>query len=347
MRRRGAVDSVQAKRENGSSNEGDRFPMNIHQLTRRALLLGAALAAFGAQAAFPEKPIRIVVPFAAGGGTDVWARLFAMRLSARLGQPVIVDNRPGANTQLGANAVAKAEGDGYTLLFTSGSHIQQPALSTNLPYDVVKDFTPIGQLGTTGLVFVANPQVKATNMKEFLEEAKGRKWALGTYAGGSTGDVFSQAILKEHGLDIPVVAYKGESLAITDVIGGQVQGGFFSIPSVKGLVKSGKLKALGSLATGHIDSLPGVQTLPQQGMTRYRWPGIWLGLFAPAKLPQPVHQRLTEAARAITQDREFQREWAERDLLVEWRGPADFLQDIRTDMKTWSDLVQLLGIKPQ
>ena len=322
--------------------------MDIARTARRTLLLAAtALAAFGAQAAFPEKPVRIVVPFAPGGGTDVWARLFATRLAAKLGQPVIVDNRPGANTQLGANAVAKAEPDGYTLLFTSGSHIQQPALSTTLPYDVVRDFTPIGQLGTTGLVFVANPQVKASSMKDFLAEARGQKWALGTYAGGSTGDVFSQAILKENGLDVPVVAYKGESPAITDVIGGQVQGGFFSIPSVKAQVKAGKLKALGSLATGRIASMPDVQTLPEQGMQRYRWPGIWLGLFAPAKLPAAVHDRLVEASRAITQDRDFQREWAERDLLVEWRGPADFAHDIRTDMKTWSDLVQSLGIKPQ
>lgn len=317
-------------------------------LTRRALLAAAAaLAATGVQA-FPDKPIRIIVPQAAGGGTDVWCRIFAARLATRLGQPVVVENRPGANTQLGANAVAKAEPDGYTLLFTSGTHIQVPALSASIPYDVQRDFAPIGQLGTTGLVFVVHPQVQATNMKQFVAEAKGApKWALGTYAAGSTGDVFSKGIVQEFGLNMPVIAYKGEALAITDVVGGQVQGGFFSIPTVKNLVKTGKVKALGSLATGRIPSLPEVQSLPDQGLTRYRWPGIWLGLFAPARTPQPVLDRLTEASRAIAQDPEFQKEWGDRDLVAQWRGPTEFAQDIRTDMKTWSDLVQALGIKPE
>ncbi|MGB3072147.1 MAG: tripartite tricarboxylate transporter substrate binding protein [Ottowia sp.] len=322
--------------------------MNIVTTTRRGILLAVALLSMGAQAAYPDKPIKIVVPFAAGGGTDVWARTFALRLSAKLGQPVLVDNRPGANTQLGANTVAKAEPDGYTLLFTSGTHIQVPALSVSIPYDVVRDFAPVGQLGTTGLVFVAHPSVKANNMNEFIAEAKKSKnWALGTYASGSTGDVFSQSLLKDNGLNLPVVAYKGESAAMTDVIGGQIQGGFFSIPTVKQQVKGGKVKALGSLSTGQIPALPEVKSLPEQGLTRYKWPGIWLGFFAPAKTPQPILDRLSEAAHAITQDPDFQRDWGDRDLVVHWRGPKEFSQDIRTDMKTWSDLVNTLGIKPQ
>jgi len=321
--------------------------VNILKITRRGMMLAAALACIGAHA-YPERPIKIVVPFAAGGGTDVWARIFATRLSAQLGQPVIVDNRPGANTQLGANAVAKAEPDGYTLLFTSGTHIQVPALSPTIPYDVVRDFAPVGQLGTTGLVFVVHPQVQANDMAEFIAEAKkARNWSLGTYASGSTGDVFSQSLMKDNGLDIPVIAYKGESAAMTDVLGGQIQGGFFSIPTVKQQVKSGKVKALGSLSSGQIAALPELKSLPDQGLTRYRWPGIWLGLFAPAKTPPAVMDRLSEAAHAITQDPDFQREWSDRDLIVQWRAPAAFSQDIRTDMKTWSDLVHTLGIKPQ
>lgn len=318
---------------------------------RRGLLLLAALTLAGAaqaQGNFPDKPIRIVVPFAAGGGTDNWARVFATRLSARLGQPVVVENKPGAGTQLGATTVAKAPADGYTLLFTSTTHIQQAALSTNLPYDTVRDFAPIGQLGTTGLVFVVNPQVKANNMKEFIEEAKANKsWSLGTYATASAGDVFSRAFIQDNGLNIPVVAYKGESAAITDVLGGQVQGGIFSIPTVKGLVKEGRLKALGSLSTGRIASLPTVRSLADQGYPRYRSSGVWLSLFAPAATPQPVLAKLTEAAHAITRDAEFQREWADRDLDVAWRAPADFRKEIEADMKTWAELVQSLGIKPQ
>ncbi|WP_159596195.1 Bug family tripartite tricarboxylate transporter substrate binding protein [Hydrogenophaga sp. BPS33] len=321
--------------------------MKLSTFFRRAVLLVCALGCTAAMA-FPDKPIRIIVPFAAGGGTDVWARTFATRLSARLGQPVIVENRAGSNTQIGANAVAKADPDGYTLLFTSGTHVQVPALSLTVPYDVVRDFAPVGRLGTTGLVFVVHPSVKATNMKEFLAEAKGaEKWSLATYAAGSTGDVFSRALMQDHNLNIPVIAYKGEGVAITDVIGGQVQGGFFSIPTTKQLVASGKVKALGSLSTGQIPSMPAVQSLPDQGLTNYRWPGIWLGMFAPAKTPQPVLDKLSQAAQAITQDPEFQRDWASRDLNVGWRGPADFAQDIQGEIKTWGDLVKALGIKPQ
>jgi len=255
--------------------------MNIVTTTRRGILLAAALLSMGAQAAYPDKPIKIVVPFAAGGGTDVWARTFALRLSAKLGQPVLVDNRPGANTQLGANTVAKAEPDGYTLLFTSGTHIQVPALSVSIPYDVARDFAPIGQLGTTGLVFVVHPSVKANNMNEFIAEAKKSKnWALGTYASGSTGDVFSQSLLKDNGLNLPVVAYKGESAAMTDVIGGQIQGGFFSIPTVKQQVKGSKVKALGSLSTGQIPALQRIGVGPGAagGCERLRVGGAHRGL---------------------------------------------------------------------
>lgn len=322
--------------------------MYLFKLVHRWLALASLMLVSAGAFAYPDRPIRIIVPFAAGGGTDVWARTFAARLATRLGQQIIVENRAGANTQLGANAVAKAEPDGYTLLFTSGTHIQVPTLSVSVPYDVVRDFAPIGQLGTTGLVFVVNPQVKASNMKDFLLEAKGAsKWALGTYASGSTGDVFSKAIIKDHGLDMPVIAYKGESAAITDVVGGQVQGGFFSIPTVKNLVKTNKVRALGSLSIGRIPSLPDVLSLPDQGLTRYRWPGIWLGFFAPAKTPQPILDRLVEASRAITLESDFQRDWAERDLTVNWRSPAEFSQDIRADIKTWTELVQALGIKPE
>lgn len=316
---------------------------------RRGLLLLAAMTLVGAaRADFPDKPIRIVVPFAAGGGTDNWARTFAAKLSTRLGQPVVVENRAGAGTQVGAVAVAKAAADGYTLLFTTSTHIQQAALSASLPYDTVRDFAPIGQLGTTGLVFVVTPQVKANNLKEFIDEAKTAKsWSLGTYATGSAGDVYSRAFIQDHGLNVPVVAYKGESAAITDVLGGQIQGGIFSIPTVKGLVKDGRVKALGSLSTSRIASMPAVRSLAEQGYGRYRSPGVWLGLFAPGATPKPVLARLTETAHAITRDAELQREWAERDLQVEWRGPADFQKDIDADMKTWAELVQSLGIKPQ
>jgi len=317
------------------------------QLTRRSLLALAGCAVITpAYAAYPDKPVRIIVPFTAGGGADIWARMFATYLAARLGQPVVVENRPGAGTQIGAAAVAHAAADGYTLLFTSATHIQQAALSLKLPYDTVRDFAPIGRLGTTGLVFVVNQQVKASNVREFIEEARtGKPLSLGTYAVGSAGDVFSRALIQDHNLDVPVVAYRGESVAISDVLGGQIHGGIFSIPTVKGFVREGRIKAIGS--SGRIAALPEVQSLQEQGFTRYRWPGVWIGMFAPAATPQPVLQQLAAAAQAVTQEPELQREWAARDLQVAWRNPVDFQKDIIADMATWASLVQSLGIKPQ
>lgn len=320
----------------------------FHKLPRRTFLSAALLSAMGASAAFPDKPIRLIVPFAAGGGTDTWARTYGARLATRLGQTVIVENKPGASTQLGANAVAKAEPDGYTLLFTTSTHIQLPALTLSLPYDVQRDFAPVGQLGVTGLMFVVNPQVKAGDMNEFIKEAKAsNNWALGTYAAGSAGAVFSQLMVSEFGLNMPVAIYKGEAPAISDVVGGQIQGGFFSIPSVKSLVAAGKLKAIGNLSTSRTPSFPIVRTLTEQGLERYRWPGVWLGVFAPAQTPAAVLARITDASREIAKDRDFQTDWAERDVVVNWHPPADFQEEIRADMKTWSELIQKLGIKPE
>ena len=317
-------------------------------LLRRALLVAALTLAGNCLAAFPDKPVKLIVPFPPGGGTDTWARLYATRLSARIGQPVVVENKPGASTQVGANSVAKADPDGYTLLFTTSTHIQLPPLVANMQYDVARDFAPVGQLGTTGLMFVVNPAVKATNIPDFVAEAKAAKgWALGTYASGSAGAVFSQLLVKDYALSMPVAVYKGEAPAITDVVGGQIQGGFFSIPSVKTQTKGGRLRAIGNLSTARSPSFPAVPTLVEQGLGKYKWPGVWLGVFAPAKTPAAVLEQLSEASRAVAQDRDFQKEWENLDVNVAWRGPADFQQDIRADMKTWVDLVQALGIKPE
>ncbi|GAA5232952.1 tripartite tricarboxylate transporter substrate binding protein [Verticiella sediminum] len=323
--------------------------MNPFKRTVEAALLLLALAGTTvASAAYPERPVRLIVPFAAGGGTDAWARLFAARLGTELGQSVLVENRPGANTQVGATAVANAEPDGYTLLFTTSTHIQIPSLVRTLPYDVINDFAPVAQLGATGLIFAVNPQVKAANMGEFLAEARAAKnWSVGTYAAGSAGAVFSQAILKDEGLDIPVIVYKGEAPAITDVVGGQTQGGFFSVPSVKSLAQAGKLKPIGNLSATRSPSFPNVPTLLEQGFSTYRWPGTWLGVFAPARTPEAVLERLTLATQAVAQNADFRTEWADRDVVVNWRGPEPFRQEILADMKTWDDLVHALDIKPE
>jgi tripartite-type tricarboxylate transporter receptor subunit TctC len=301
---------------------------------------------FVALAAFPERPIKLVVPFTAGGGTDIWARLYARKLSERLGQPVVVENRPGANTAIGANAVAKSPADGYTLLFTSSTHIQLPALYPNLPYNVINDFSIIGRLGTTGLLFVANPAVNAKNIREFVSKAKASgKFNLGTYAVGSAGAVFGQYLSQTEDLGIPVVPYKGESAAITDLVGGYIQGGFFSVAGVKPFIASGQLNALGTLSRTRSPSFPEVPTLPEQGFSKFDWPGVWLGIFAAANTPKEVLDRITGESKTVLRDPELRKTYLETDVVVDWREPSDFADDIRREMTVWEQLVRSLGVK--
>ena len=319
----------------------------LRALVALALPALLALSGHGALAAFPDRPLKIIVPFPAGGGTDNWARLFARELGARLGQPIVVENKPGANTRIGAAGVATAAPDGYTLLFTSGTHVQLPALYPDLPYNVREDFAPIGRLGITGLVFVANPSVKAANMREFIDRARqDGKYNFASYAAGSAGAVFGQYMSESERLGMAIVAYKGEAPAITDVIAGVAQAGYFSIPTAKAFVKSGQVVALGVLSAARAASLPEVPTLVEQGMTAYDWPGVWIGVFAPGKTPQPVLDRLAAEMRALAQDPRLQKAYADLDLnLDQYKGPDEFRASIRTEMDLWSGLVTRLKIR--
>ena len=310
------------------------------------LALFAALTCREVPAAFPDQPIRLIVPFAAGGGTDLWARLYARKLSARLGQPIVVENRAGANTQIGADAVAKSAPNGYTLLFTSGTHIQLRALYPNLPYNVVRDFAPVGQIGTTGLIFVTTPATGATSMREFAAQAKkSGKYALGTYATGSAGGVFGQLFTEAEGLSSPTTAYKGESPAIVDLLGGNIQGGFFSVASVKAFTQAGKLVALGALSRVRSPSFPNVPTLVEQGYAQFDWPGVWLGVFAPAKTPPEILERLSTESKAVAQDPEVVKAYADTDLIAAWKGPREFSEDIKREMAVWKQLVDKQKVK--
>ncbi|MEO8299831.1 MAG: tripartite tricarboxylate transporter substrate-binding protein [Burkholderiales bacterium] len=322
--------------------------MNITKAVAYLSASMALLLASPAQAAWPDQPIKLIVPYAAGGGTDQWARLYAKKLSARLGQPVVVENRPGASTQIGANAVAKAAANGYTLLFTSGTHIQVPALYPNVPYSVTDDFAPIGEVGYTGLVFVAQPTEGVNDVKGFIAQAKkAGRYNLGTYAGGSTGAVFGQYLAKIEDIDMPTIIYKGESAAITDVLGGSVQGGFFSVAAVKPLVQAKKLVAMGTLAKSRSPSFTNVPTMVEQGYTQFDWPGIWLGVFAPAKTPPEIVERLAAESKQVVQDPELVKGYAETDLIASWRGPKEFKEDIHNEMAVWKKLVERLGVKAE
>lgn len=315
-----------------------------------AALAGIALTVMGmgpASAAYPERAVTLVVPYPAGGATDNWARRFAERLSDRLDQPVIVQNQPGASTQVGATAVSKAKPDGYTLLFTTGTHIQLPALYNHLAYKVPDDFTTVGRLGTTGLILVTHPSVPVKNMQEFISAAKAGKFSFASSGAGSPGEVYARYLAQSEQLDMVSVPYGGEAPAIVDVISGVAQAGAFSAFSATPHVLAGRLNPIGAISTDRSPLLPNVPTITEQG-SKYDGAVFWAGVFGPAGMPAEAVDRLAREMQQIAADPQVQEAYVKMGLdLRAFQGPDDFNATIKQQMQDWAKLVKELDIRPQ
>ena len=274
-------------------------------MARRLVLTACAafLAATTAAAqTFPSKPIRLIVPYAAGGGTDISARAIAQQVSESVGQPVIVDNRPGAGTLLGTALVAKAAPDGYTLVYGSVTHTIAPALyKEKMPFDAVKDFTPISQIASFPFVVLVLPSSNLTSIKELVAQAKLKPGKL-NYAsvGNGTGTNLSGEMLKMlTSTDILHVPYNGSAPAITALLGGQVDFAITDTPPAIPHIKSGSLRALAVTTPKRANSLPDVPTLVEGGVADYEFTSWW-GVFGPANLPRPIALKLSqEFAKAL------------------------------------------------
>jgi tripartite-type tricarboxylate transporter receptor subunit TctC len=276
-------------------------------VTSLALACGfAAVATFTAPAlaaapAYPTRPITLVIPFPPGGATDVVGRVLGQKLSQELGQPVVIDNRAGAGTIIGATYVTKAAPDGYTLLVSSGTTFTvNPAIRNNLPYDPVKGFDPIGIAGRTGLILLANSEVPVQTVKQFVDYVKASpgKYAYGSYGTGTTAQFAGETILNAAGLKMTHVPYKGSAPAMTDLMGGQIP---FSVDTVSAAVaqlKSGKIKAIAVTTDKRSSLLPNVPTLAESGYPEVNM-DTWLIVAAPKGLPSDVKARL-EKALAVT-----------------------------------------------
>jgi tripartite-type tricarboxylate transporter receptor subunit TctC len=275
-------------------------------MARMALVCGLALGALpltapAAAADFPSRPITLVIPFPPGGATDVNGRVIAQRLGKELGQPVIIENRAGAGTVVGASYVSKAAPDGYTLLISSGSTFTvNPAIRATLPYDPVKSFDPIGIAGRVALILLANSEVPVQTVKQFVDYVKASpgKYSYGSFGTGTTAQFAGESILHAAGLKMTHVPYKGSAPAMTDLMGGQIP---FSIDTVSAAIpqlKSGKIKAIALTTAKRSALLPDVPTMAESG-----YAGIdmdtWLMLAAPKGLPADVKARL-EKALAVT-----------------------------------------------
>ena len=313
--------------------------------TLLGFLVAAALASAQAQG-YPNKPVRIIVPYAPGGTVDLVARVLAQALTEQMGQPFVVENRAGASGVIGSDAVAKAPADGYTLLVQSPTLVANPLMLKNVPYDVIRDFSPLSMLGSVPMVMAAHPSVPASNLKEFvaLAQANPKQYAFGTSALGSPMHVAQAAIKRGAKLDIPIIVYKGTAGAINDVLGGQISAIIDAIPSTYPHIASGKLKALAVTTKTRLPMMPNVPTVAESGFPEFEMVS-WYGLWGPARLPDDIVKKLSaEAAKAMRSPKVLAR-LAPQSFIPAGTNPADFSRHITKEMAMYSRVVRDANIQ--
>jgi tripartite-type tricarboxylate transporter receptor subunit TctC len=312
-----------------------------------AVLGGAApLAAAQPGSDYPSRPIRLVVPFPPGGGTDITARTIAHKLSERWGQQVVIDNRPGANGTIGVDIVAKAAPDGYTATMISSSHAVNVSLYAKLPYDLIKDLAPVTQATSQPYALVINPSVPAKSVKELIALARAKPGTLNYGSSGAGGlSHLSGALLASlAGVSLTHIPYKGGSLAMNDVIAGQIQMLFGTLLLTNPHVKAGKLRSLAVTTAKRAPAAPDLPTMMEAGVAGYEVMQ-WYGIIAPAKVPAPIIDKLSkEIARGLHEPDVKPRLAADGSDAV-GNSPAEFGAHIRSEVAKWSKLVKQLGLK--
>jgi len=318
-------------------------------LARLSAALGFALlaaAAGPALAQYPNKPVRIVVPYPPGGTTDILARLTAARLTESMGQPFVVENRPGASGGIGSQAVAKSAPDGYTLVMaTISSHGIVSSIS-KLPYDPVKDFSPVTVIGSTPNVILVHPDLPAKNLAELLKLAreKSGKLNFGSTSPGGSPHMSAELLKMMAKVDMVHIPYKGAGPMLTDLIGGQIQIGFDNLPSSMGHIKSGKVRAVAVTTTKRWPGTPDVPTVAESGVPGYEVSG-WFGLLAPAGTPKPVIDALYRAASAMLKQPDVQKQMLELGAEPGGNTPDAFGKQIAAEVEKWKKVVAVTGVK--
>src|SRR5262245_7982698 len=312
-----------------------------------AATLGAGVTAHAQS--YPSKPIRIVVPFAPGGATDILARLLAEKMSPRLGQPIIVDNKAGAAGIIGTDAVAKAAPDGYTLVLSlSNSLLTNQFLHEKLPYDVQRDFVLVSQIATAPLLLVVHPSVTANTGPELLQYVSRNKGKLsyGSYGIGAYPHVAGAHMSENQKADMTHVAYKGEAPMMLDLISGRIQVAYASALQAKPHVEAGKIKPIGVTGEHRIAILPGVPTLMEQGLKdeAYRVTG-WLAVAAPAGTPKPVVQRIADELRAACELPDVKARVAAMGFELKASTPEEFAATYKRELPVWARLIKQSGVK--
>ena len=316
-------------------------------LSQHFAIAALALAALGsahAQANYPNKPIHIVVTFTTGGAPDILARLIGERLQATWGQTVVIDNKPGAGGNTGADSVAKAAPDGYTVVVgTVGTHSINGALYKKMPYDMVKDFTPITLLATTPNMLVVHNDVPAKTLKEFI--ALGKKDGKMTFASSGAGTsihVSGELFKTMTGIDMEHIPYKGRASAIPDLLGGRVTMMFDNMPSSLPLVKDGKLRALGVTSAKRSAAAPEIPTIAEQGLPGFEAVS-WFALFAPANTPAPIAEKLQAEVSRILKSPEISQKLLAIGLEPGGGTPAELAAYQKAEITKWAKVVKDSG----
>ena len=311
-----------------------------------ALVLAAAAPLAGAQD-YPNRPVRIIVPFAAGGPADVYARFIAQRLQDAMGQSFVVDNRPGAGSIIGTDAVAKSPADGYTLLLMSNTHTVNESLIPAKPFQLMRDFAPIAPINSSDLVLVARSALPVTTVADLLAAAKAKPGGL-TYASSGPGTPYHMAgeLFKAMaGVSILHIPYKGSSGARTDVLGGQVDLMFDAVTTMTEHVRAGKVKAIGTTGATRSAVMPDVPTIAEAGVPGYE-ATIWLGLMAPKNTPPQVVARLNAEVVKIVANPDVAKAWKAQGAMPMTMTVAEFTRYLNDDIVKWAHIVKVSGAKP-
>ncbi len=331
--------------------------MSFHFTPTRRSVIGLALGAAASlmsggvtaqQASYPSRPVRIIVPFPAGGTTDIFARLVADKLSQSLGQQFIIDNRGGAGGNIGTDAVAKADPDGYTLVMgTVGTHAINASLYTKMPYDPVKDFTPVAYVaGVPNIMVVSPKKVKATTVQEFIAEAKATPGKLNMASSGNgtsihlSGELFKQMT----GVDMPHVPYRGSGPAVNDLIAGQVDVMFDNLPSSIEQVRAGNLRALAVTSANRSPAIPDKPTLAESGLPGFEATS-WFALFAPKYTSPEIVAKLNQAVRKALGSQELQKRFADLGGTTILMSPDELLDYVKAEREKWAKVVKASGAK--
>lgn len=333
--------------------------MNAHTFARRALIgLAAAtglsaltalsgLASSAQAQSYPSRPVKIVVPFAAGGPADNYARFIAQRLGEELKQSFVIDNKPGAGSIIGTDLVAKSPADGHTLLMMSNTHTVNESLIPSKPFALMKDFVGIAPVNYSALLLVVHPSVPVKTVGELVALAKARPGKI-NYASSGNGTPYHMAgeLFKYMaGIDMTHVPYKGSSGARTDIVGGQVEVMFDAETTMAVMAREGKVRALASTGLTRSANLPDMPTVSESGVPKYE-ATIWLGLMAPKGTPPEIVNRLNAEVRKIVGNPEVRAAWAKQGAVPMSMGVAEFEQYLQADIAKWANIVKVSGAKP-